>query len=128
MSYLQFAELFLLTNNFFHQVKTKFKGNELKIMMLIKIYGVISPKILIAKTGIIKTNLASCLKNLINNHFVKVETNSNDSRSKNYSLTPEGEREVKYVLSQIEDKLKDHFGSEANSALSSILRILNKIL
>ena len=126
---LKLAELQALSENFIRSVNKEQTSVKFKVLLFLKIYGVCSPKILIKKIGIIKTNLALTLKQLMTQGFVTASVNPTDARSREFCLTQEGEKEVEKVLNEIEniicisDKLK-----ELDNALSVVNAVLNRKL
>ncbi|MBR4407141.1 MAG: winged helix-turn-helix transcriptional regulator [Clostridia bacterium] len=128
MEYAQkLAELQALSENFIRMVNKNQTSVKFKVLLFLKIYGVCSPKILIRKIGIIKTNLAMTLRQLMHQGFVNVSINPTDARSREFCLTHEGEKEVDKVLGEIEniisisDRLK-----EFDDALKTIVSVLNR--
>ena len=127
-SALYLAELQVLSANLTSGVCKNLTDNEYKVMVFLKIYGVCSPKILINKIGILKTNLALTLKKLIVKNFVSVNINSNDARSKQYSLTNNGVDMIDSILNQISKLITRQSCQVCHSSLKNVVADLNKVL
>ena len=127
-SALYLAELQVLSANLTSGVCKNLTDNEYKVMVFLKIYGVCSPKILIAKIGILKTNLAHVLKKLIAEGLVCSRENIRDSRSKMYALTEQGEEKLAKIHEEIRHGLFGLVNDDLGYAFEIILSVLNKKL
>lgn len=125
---LNIAELQVLSENFINLATKKMSGNEYKVMLLLKIYGVCSPRILISKIGILKTNLALVLKKLIQDDLVEVKKSMQDGRGKQYNLTKAGDELISNILNNITISLNDSRTEEFFNAVKIVLSVLNKKL
>lgn len=125
---LSLAELHVLCSNLTSIINKKLTENEYKVMVFLKIYGVCSPKLLISKIGIVKTNLALTLKKLIEKQFVNVEINNADARSKQYSLTKQGTEVIDNILNNINSIINKDIVENCNSSIKKVVADLNKVL
>ena len=122
------AELQVLSEHFVKKNTQGVSDNEFKVMTILKAYGECSPKILIAKIGILKTNLAHVLKKLITEGLVCSRENIQDSRSKMYALTEDGENKLAKIHEEIRRGLFGLVNDDLGYALEIILSVLNKKL
>lgn len=118
------AELQVLSENFIKKHTQNLSDNEFKVMTIIKAYDECSPKILIAKIGILKTNLAHILKKLIAEGLVCSREHVQDSRSKMYALTESGEQ----MLAKIHEEIKRSLFGLVSEDLFYALQITNGVL
>ena len=126
---MKLAEIQTLSENFIRKIEKTQTSPQFKVLVFLKIYGVSSPKILINKIGMVKTNLATTLRQLMQQGFVKMNRNPVDGRGREFCLTQEGEKEVEKVLVKIESQMdiEDNL-RELDSALSVIIAVLNRKL
>ena len=126
---MKLAEIQTLSENFIRRIAKSQTSIQFKVLLFLKIYGVCTPKILIKKIGIIKTNLAATLKQLMEQGFVVSSASPIDGRGKEFCLTQEGEKEVEKVLLQIESEMdiSDNL-RELDKALSVVIAVLNRKL
>lgn len=122
------AELQVLSENFVKRHTQNLSDNEFKIMTIIKAYDECSPKILVAKVGILKTNLAHVLKKLIAEGLVCSREHVQDSRSKMYALTEVGEQMLAKIHEGIRRGLFGLVTEDLFYALQITLSVLNKKL
>lgn len=122
------AELQVLSENFVKRHTQNLSDNEFKIMTIIKAYDECSPKILVAKVGILKTNLAHVLKKLIAEGLVCSREHVQDSRSKMYALTEAGEQMLAKIHEGIRRGLFGLVTEDLFYALQITLSVLNKKL
>ena len=130
MEYAQkLAELQVLSENFINLVNKNHTSVKFKVLLFLKIYGVCSPKILIRKIGLVKSNLASTLRQLVNQGLVDVRVHPIDARSREFCLTPDGETDVDKVFDEIENiiSISDNL-RELEQALAIINSVLNRKL
>ncbi|MBO5310092.1 MAG: hypothetical protein IKK20_03235 [Clostridia bacterium] len=123
---LNLAELQVLSENFIKKTCTNLADNELKVLVILKIYKECSPTILISKIGILKTNLAILLKRLVSSGLVEARRSSLDARSKMFALTPAGHNLMDDVVGTIDRCLDDVPKEEFYFALQTVLMVLNK--
>lgn len=122
------AELQVLSENFVKRHTQNLSDNEFKIMTIIKAYDECSPKILVAKVGILKTNLAHVLKKLIAEGLVCSREHVQDLRSKMYALTEAGEQMLAKIHEGIRRGLFGLVTEDLFYALQITLSVLNKKL
>ena len=122
------AELQVLSENFVKRHTQNLSDNEFKIMTIIKAYDECSPKILVSKVGILKTNLAHVLKKLIAEGLVCSREHVQDSRSKMYALTEAGEQMLAKIHEGIRRGLFGLVTEDLFYALQITLSVLNKKL
>lgn len=122
------AEIQVLSENFIKKYTQNLSDNEFKIMTILKAYDECSTKVLIAKVGILKTNLANVLKKLIAEGLVCSREHVQDSRSKMYALTEAGEEMLDSVHEQIKRGLFGLVTEDLYYAFQIILAVLNKKL
>lgn len=122
------AELQVLTENFIKRSGVGLADTEFKVMVILKAYGECSPKIVISKVGILKTNLALVLKKLVAEDLVMVRKNTQDGRSKFYALTKRGEEMMNGIFSNISSHLSHIVTEDFFYAVKIVLSVLNKKL
>ena len=120
------AELQVLTENFIKKSTSCFADNEFKVMLMLKIYGECSPKIVISKVGILKTNLALIFKKLMAEDLVEARKNAQDGRGKLYRLTVHGEEMISGILADISANLSGIVTEDLFYAVKIVLSVLNK--
>lgn len=125
---INLAELQVLSDNLIKFYNKNLTDNEYKVLLMFKIYRLVSPKIIISKVGILKTNLALTLKKLVRENLVEVHKNPSDARGKQYCLTPTGERRIDAVLNNLAQNLSIANTTEFTNALKIVLAVLNKKL
>ena len=94
-------ELQVLTDNLCNQAKGKMNGVKMKILFLLWQYKIATPRLLISKTGIVKSNLALACKKLINEGCIISEKSLKNQRHIKYSLTDKGEMQIKEVVENL---------------------------
>lgn len=122
------AELQVLTENFIRKSTSNFADNEFKVMLMLKAYGECSPKIVISKVGILKTNLALIFKKLMAENLVEARKNSQDGRGKFYRLSQRGEEMMNGILNDISANLSGIVTEDLFYAIKIVLSVLNKKL
>lgn len=125
---LGLAELQVLTENFIKKSTDTLADTEQKVLIMLKVYGECSPSILINKVGILKTNLALVLKKLLASGLVQNRKNTQDRRSKLYSLTQRGNQRIDLILEAVQHQLKDIQTEDFYYAIKIVASVLNKKL
>ena len=123
---LNLAELQVLSENFIKKTCTNLADNELKVLVILKIYKECSPTILMSRIGILKTNLANLMKRLVSSGLVEARRSSLDARAKMFTLTSAGHSLMDDVIGTIYRCLDDVPKEEFYFALQTVLMVLNK--
>ena len=103
---------------------------KVKILQILKRDSKQSPKQLINKLGLAKSNLAILAKNLLDEGVIKKEKDDNDKRVIYYYITDKGFNHLQKSLDNIESqicgcKLPNDKCKKLNKKLEDIIKILN---
>ena len=108
-----------------NEVKTDLTNSELKVLYFIDEYTSVSPKTLILKLGINKSNLALLTKQLSDKKLIDIRRSPSDKRNKVIVLTSFG----KHALEKYFDELSKFFHDDQEDIeplLQKLLEYLNK--
>lgn len=98
-----------------------------KILYVIDRHKVVSPKVLISKLGIVKSNLANLCKQLENDKMIRKIKKEEDKRSVFYEITTKGKCYLLSELSKIAMIFrKGEITEDISSSMDTILEFLNK--
>lgn len=98
-----------------------------KILYIIDKHKIVSPKILISKLGIVKSNLANLCKQLENDKMIRKTKKDEDKRSVFYEITTKGKCYLLSELSKISTVFrKEEITEQINNSMDDILEFLNK--
>lgn len=98
-----------------------------KILYIIDKHKKVSPKVLISKLGIVKSNLANICKQLELDKLIHKTKNDDDKRSVYYEITTKGKCYLLSELSKISINFrKDEITDTIKNSMDEILEFLNK--
>ena len=120
-------ELQILTENICSQARAKMSGVKMKILMLLYEYKFATPKLLISKTGIVKSNLALACKKLLTDGLIISEKSIKNQRHIKYSLTEKGKNEITEVINNLSKMFRvDELTAEVDFGFNVATSFLNK--
>lgn len=98
-----------------------------KILYIIDKHKKVSPKVLISKLGIVKSNLANICKQLELDKLIHKTKKDDDKRSVYYEITTKGKCYLLSELSKISINFrKDEITDTIKNSMDEILEFLNK--
>ena len=118
-------ELQILTDNICAVARKEMSPLKMKVLFLVHEYGVITPKLLISKIGIAKSNLAAICKILQKEEMIVAEKSIKNARQIKYSLTSRGASVIKEIISNINSVFRN---SEQTSQMEFAFKISADIL
>lgn len=119
-------EIKSLTETICNLSKNDSSSTKLKVLYFIDEYQNISPQILIAKLGIVKSNLAIITKNLIKEELITSHKGPLDQRSVFYSITDKGKKMLGDYLLELDKILHTEIDDLVETRLDEVLAYLNK--